>query len=64
MYKIDNKREPTVPHRELYSVLCGDLNGKEIQKVRGYIYIHTYIHMADLLYGTAETHHCKATILK
>ena len=23
----------------LYSVLCGDLNGKEIQKKRGYIYI-------------------------
>ena len=32
MYKIDDKWEPTVEHRELYSVLCGDLNGKEIQK--------------------------------
>ena len=25
-----NKWEPTVQHRELYLVLCGDLNGKEI----------------------------------
>ena len=32
MYKIDNQREPAVQHRELYSVLCGDLNRKEIQK--------------------------------
>ena len=31
MYKIDNW-ESTVEHKELYSVLCGDLNGKEIQK--------------------------------
>ena len=42
--------EPTVQHRELYSVLCGDLNGKEIQK-RGDIYIH----IADSLCCTAET---------
>ena len=32
--------EPTVYHRELYSVLCGDLNGKEILKKEGiYVYI-------------------------
>ena len=31
MYKTDNWWETTVP-RELYSVLWGDLNGKEIQK--------------------------------
>ena len=30
--ETDNRREPTVSLREFYSVLCGDLNGKEIQK--------------------------------
>ena len=30
--RIDNWWEPTVEHRELYSALCGDLNGKETQK--------------------------------
>ena len=24
VYKIDNQWEPTVQHRELYSMLCGD----------------------------------------
>ena len=45
MYKIDNLWEPTLQHRELYSMLYGDLNGKKIQK-RGdiYIYIHTHTH--------------------
>ena len=43
MYKIDNKWELTVEHRELYSMLCSDLNGKEIQKRRNYIYIYIYI---------------------
>ena len=28
--RLKNKWEPTVQHRELYLVLCGDLNGKEI----------------------------------
>ena len=32
MYKIHNQRETAVQHRELQLVLCGDLNGKEIQK--------------------------------
>ena len=36
-------------HRELYSVLCGDLNGKEIQK-RGDVCIQ----IADSLSCTAE----------
>ena len=31
-YKIDHYWEPTVQQRELDSVLCGDLNGKENQK--------------------------------
>ena len=29
--KIDNLCEHTAEHRELYSVLCDDLSGKEIQ---------------------------------
>ena len=37
-------------HRELCSVLCGDLNGKEIQK-RGDVYTH----IADSLCYRAET---------
>ena len=44
-------REPSVHHRELSSVLCGDLNGKEITKR---IYIPpTHICTADLLCCTA-----------
>ena len=40
MYKIGNKQEQIVQHRELYSMLCGDLNGKEIQKRRDmYAYV-------------------------
>ena len=27
-------------NRELYSVLCGGLNGNEIQKQRGYMYTY------------------------
>ena len=42
-------------HRELYSVLCGDLNGKEIQK-RGDVCIC----LADSLCCAAE--HCKTTV--
>ena len=49
-YKIDNWWEPTVQLRELYSVLCGDLNGKEIQK-----WWEICIHVADLLCCTVET---------
>ena len=44
VYKIDNEWEPTAELRELYSVLYGDLNGKEIQH-RG----DTCIHTADSL---------------
>ena len=39
VYKIDSYREPAAQHRELSSVLCGDLNGKEIHK-RGYMYMY------------------------
>ena len=60
MYKTENQREPTVQHRELYSVLCGDLNGKEIQKGGD-----VCIYGADSLCCAAETNkHRKATILK
>ena len=53
-----------IEHKELYSGLCGDLNGKEIQKnkkKRGDIYIHTHIytfiytHITDSFCSTAET---------
>ena len=37
--EMGNPQEPTVQRRELYSVLCGDLNEKEIQKEGIYVYI-------------------------
>ena len=33
----------TVQKKELYSVLCGDLNGKEIQKKKGYMYTYGWL---------------------
>ena len=59
MYKRGNYQEHTVQHRELYLMHCGDLNGKEIQK-GGDICIH----IADSIYCTVETQHCKPTILQ
>ena len=45
-------------HRKLHSVLCGDLNGKEIQKEGIYVYIQL-IHFAV---QQKPTQHFKATI--
>ena len=45
-------------HRKLHSVLCGDLNGKEIQKEGIYVYIQL-IHFAV---QQKLTQHCKATV--
>ena len=39
VYQIDNWWEPAAQHRELSSVLCGDLNGKEIQKKGTCVYV-------------------------
>ena len=50
MYKIEHQWKPTVEHKELYLTLCGDLNGKGIQK-RGDICIC----MADSPCCTTET---------
>ena len=50
VYKIDNSWEPTVEHRELYSMLHGDPSEKEIQK-RGEICIC----IADSFCCTVET---------
>ena len=50
MYKIDNLWQPNIQHRELYSMLCGDQNGKEIPKREDIC-----IHIADSLCCTAET---------
>ena len=48
-------------HRELYSMLCSALNGKEIQK-RGDIYI--YIWLINFPVQQKLPQHCKATILQ
>lgn len=45
--------------QELYAMLCGDLNGKEVQKGRGYMYVWL-IQFAVLQKQT----HYKATILQ
>ena len=50
MHKIDLWWEPIVQHRELYSMLSGDLNGKEIQK-RG---IYVVAQMVGHLPATQE----------
>ena len=50
VYKIDNLSEDTAQHREPYSKLFGELNGKEIQKGGD-----VCICMADSLCCTAET---------
>ena len=47
----------TNENMKLYSMLCDDLKGKEIQK-RGGVYI------TDSICCTAGTLHCKATILQ
>ena len=52
---LNNKWEPAVELRELYSVLWGDRNGKEVQK-RGSLWLHT----ADSLCHTVETNTEKA----
>ena len=61
MYKIGDEGEPTVEHRELYLMHCGDLNTKEIQKGA-----ERCTHTADSFCCTVETNtqHCKATILQ
>ena len=51
MCQTDNWSEPTKQHRELYySALCGDLDGKEIQRRE-----HIYKHRADSTCCTTET---------
>ena len=39
MNKIDNGSEPTLQCGELYTIICSNLNEKEIQKEGMYIYI-------------------------
>lgn len=51
--------EHSAQHRELYSALCSDVNGKGVQKGRVYIHIqliHCAVHWK-------LTQHCKATML-
>lgn len=53
-----NENLPGGAHRELYSMLCGDLNRKEIQKRDS-----TCIHVTDSLDTQKKlAQHCKATI--
>ena len=52
MYKVDNGWEPTVYHKELYLMGCGDLHGMEIQKGRDMC-----ICVADSRCCTAEKKH-------
>ena len=43
LWQIDNESQPTVQHTESPSMLCDDLNGKEIL-VRGCICLHIYLY--------------------
>ena len=52
MYKID--REPAEENKDLYLVLCGDLNGKEIQKRGIYVYIWMINFVVQAETDTAE----------
>ena len=36
IYKIENQQGPTVQHKELYSILCNSLYGKEVEKEQIY----------------------------
>ena len=38
IYKINNRQGLTVQHREIYSVLCNNLYGKESEKKQIYVY--------------------------
>ena len=59
MYKIDNYCKSTIQHQEIYSMLCGDLNEKEIQKEG------TYVNTQQVHFAMQQklTQHCKETIL-
>ena len=47
-YKVDKQQDPTVEHRELYSVSCNKLYGKESEIHIFHIYIYIF----------AESHCC------
>ena len=53
-------------HRKLYSVLCGDLNGKEIQKEGLYVYIWLVRSAVqqELTQQTLQRHYNPIKILK
>ena len=59
--ETENEWEPTVKYREPYSMLCGDINGKEIEK-RG---VHVYICVctADSLCYMSETNTTRQTTI-
>ena len=38
-FKMDNQQGPTVQHRELYSMLCGSLDGRGV----GGEWVHVYV---------------------
>ena len=40
IFKMDNQQGPTVQHRELFSILCNNLNGKRFEKEQIYIYMY------------------------
>ena len=50
LFKMDNQQGPTVWYRELCSMLCGSLDGKEAWRRRD-----TYIRVAEFLHCSPET---------
>ena len=52
VYKTDKQQDPTVLHRELYSISCNKLNGKCEKE---YVYMH--IPITESLCCIPETQH-------
>ena len=59
VYKTESRiRRTYCMDRELYSMLCSDLNGKEIKKKKERIYVHIQLPHFALRQKLAQ--HCKA----
>ena len=57
MCETDQQGEPTAPRRD--SVLCGDLNGEEIQKG-----VYVNIELMQFALQQTLTRYCKAALLQ
>ena len=54
IFKVDSQQGPTVEHRELCSVLCGSLDGREFEGER----IHVYVMLSLFAVHLKLSRHC------